>query len=83
MNIKSIELQHTNPSLGLNEKIVTVSLIVTDKHWKKVEDLKQTRVNNTVFLEEYLKAVKNDNEEVINEVLNNAPKNDISRVQNI
>ena len=80
MNIKSIELQHTNPSLGLNEKIVTVSLIVTEKHFKKVEEfLNQAKVNNTVFLEEYLKAVKNDNEEVINEVLNNAPKNDISK----
>ncbi len=74
MNIKSIELQHTNPSLALNEKIVTVSLIVTENHFKKVEEfLNQAKINNTVFLEEYLKAVKNDNEKVINEVLNNAP----------
>lgn len=76
--LKSIELKHTNPSLGPYEKIITVSLIVTEEHVERIEKFLQTsQVNNTVSMHEYLNAVKNENKEVVNRVLENAPKGEL------
>jgi len=84
MKIKSIDLKHTNPSLGPHEKITTVSLSVTERHLERVDEfLNQSQVNNTVSLYEYLKAVKTKNEEVLNRVFNNEPKNELNSGQKI
>ncbi|UZR96358.1 hypothetical protein [Chondrinema litorale] len=84
MKIKSIKLEHTNPSLGPHEKVTLITLPVTEKNAEKINTfLNNSKINNTTILFEYLKAVETNNKQVIDSVLNNAPKNHLNEGQTI
>ncbi|WP_375562158.1 hypothetical protein ACE193_06300 [Bernardetia sp. OM2101] len=84
MNIQTIKLQHTNPSLGPYEKITTVFLSITEQHIKRMNEfLHQSQINNTASLYDYLNAIKDKNEELINHVLNNTPKRELNQGEKI
>lgn len=69
MNITSIELKHTNPSLGPHEKIVILTLPINVQTINSVSEfLGLSIINGVVELKEYLEAKRNNNIEVINKV---------------
>lgn len=79
MNIKSIVLEHTNPSLGPHETVTEVTLSVSKANTEKVNRLiNQVQVNQVVSLDEYVQAVNNQEAEVLEEVSKNAPKTILS-----
>lgn len=75
MKIRSFELQHTNPSLGPYEKIITITLDNSPEHQERIlQFLTEAKVNNTISLEQYIQAVIQNNEETLKAVYNNTPK---------
>ncbi|UII26740.1 hypothetical protein LVD15_26170 [Fulvivirga maritima] len=84
MKISSIKLEHTNPSLGPHEKITSIQLVAAEKHASKIDSfLQSSKINNTTSLFEYLEAVETNNKQLIDSVLNNAPKNVTNEGQEI
>lgn len=84
MNIKSIVLEHTNPSLGPHEKRTTVTLFVSEKHKNTVDSfIKNSIINHTITLYEYFIAVKSKNSAVVDNVENNKPNNDLRQGETI
>lgn len=78
MNIKSIKLENTNPSLGPHEKRTVVSLVVSKDNAATIETfINACEVNRTTKLINYLKAVKNKEEVLLQEVLENSPRQDL------
>lgn len=84
MNIKSITLKHTNPSLGPHETITTVSITASEEHLARINTfLQNSTINNTVTLYEYLEAVQTNNSKLIEKVLGNAPNNPMNEGETI
>lgn len=80
MNITSIELKHTHPSLGPHEEITILTLEVTDKTRNRVEEFIQTsQVNQMTSVEKYLQAALDKDEKLLEEVENNGPKGPLPR----
>lgn len=74
MKIKSISLQHTNPSMGPHETITTVTLQVTaDTTSRTAQFINESMVNNTVSLVEYLTARQANDKAILDQVAQNAP----------
>lgn len=74
MKISSVTLEHTNPSLGPYEKIITIRLSNAPAHEARMEQfLKEAMVNQTVSLEQYLKAVVTEDKALLQQVQDNAP----------
>lgn len=65
MKVKSIVLEHTNPSLGPHEEIITVSLSINEANAQRVtEFFKQSEINGKMLLLEFLEATKNGDTEI-------------------
>lgn len=61
MHITSIELRHTNPSLGPHETITTISLSVSEAHIAKVNQfVANSMVNGVMDLKAFLEAHLNE-----------------------
>jgi len=79
MNINTIKLRHTNPSLGPHEKITTVTLTISKVNMQTLENfMKTAMVNNTVTMSAYLEAVLSNDEKVLDRIGENAPKAPLS-----
>ncbi|MEO0471783.1 MAG: hypothetical protein AAF206_19315 [Bacteroidota bacterium] len=75
MDIQTITLEHTNPSLGPHETITIVSLEVSKPHLDRVRDFIQAAtVNNTISLEAYLTASITRDTNTLDQVHANGPK---------
>ena len=75
MDIRSIHLKHTNPSLGPHEEVSTVLLTVSESNREIVDRfLESAQINGTLSLHDYLKALKDENQAVLEIVVANAPK---------
>lgn len=84
MKIKPIEIQHTNPSLGPHETITTVTLIVNNATVKAVNEfLKNSKVNNTISLYNYLDAEFSQNTQLLKEVKQKEELNEGSIISNL
>jgi hypothetical protein len=80
MNIKSIELEHTNPSMGPHEKRTIVTLTVSKDDSQKTDDfINKSKINNTITLYQYLKAVQTKDTDALNLVLKNAPNQKLNQ----
>ncbi len=74
MNIESITLEHTNPSLGPHETVTVVTLTQAKSHRARIHDfINMARVNGVVTLYEYIEAVQAQDSKVLDEVQKNAP----------
>lgn len=74
MNLKSIEFDQTNLSLGEKEQKIRLNLKYSEKHAAEIQKLlKNTKVNGVVTLEEYVNGVKNVNPETLQLVSSNSP----------
>lgn len=79
MKITSIELKHTQPSLGPHETITIVSLDVSGRHKDTVANFLNTAtLNNTGSLSDYLEAATSKNKERVDEFLKHAPDRELS-----
>ncbi|MEO1451805.1 MAG: hypothetical protein AAFV07_19905 [Bacteroidota bacterium] len=79
MKISSIQLKHTQPSLGPHEEITTVSLSVSGETADRVNTFVHTAtVNGVVSIAEYLQAVGDKDKKVLAQVQENAPKGELS-----
>lgn len=80
MKITSIELEHTNPSLGPHEEITIVALTVNTETQPRVDEFIETaKVNHTISLKEYLQASLDKNDELIKEVKDKGPRGQLTR----
>ncbi|OJJ14321.1 hypothetical protein BKI52_43360 [marine bacterium AO1-C] len=74
MKIKSITLEHTNPSLGPHETVTEVTLIKSKDNIERITNFIGTaQVNGVVTLAEYFKAVRSKDTKVLDEVSKNTP----------
>lgn len=84
LNITSLELEHTNPSLGPYERIITITLTNSKEHQERVQQfLAEAMVNGTVNLQQYITAVLSKDEKVLQEVRKNAPKGRLNEGESI
>jgi hypothetical protein len=68
--IQSIELIHTNPSMGPYERIISYSLTNTEAHETEFDRLlKESKINRKFDLETFLRAYKNKDKETIEKIL--------------
>jgi hypothetical protein len=69
MKITSIELEHTNPSMGSHETIITISLIASEQNTKRITQfVNKSMMNNTTSLYNYFKALENNDLELLKKV---------------
>ena len=74
MDILSIELQHTNPSLGPQEEITEVTLSINEENKDKVMAFVQNaKVNDAIPLLAYIEAYLNDDRETLQRILEKGP----------
>lgn len=84
MKIKTIQLQHTNPSLGPHEVITTVTLTANSSTEKEISTfISNAIINNTCSLADYLNNQLEENHEPVNKVEENAPKNALNQGEQI
>lgn len=84
MNIKSVTLRHTNPSMGPHEVEVTISLTNAKEHDIEFEKLLQdTTVNSTISLNDYIQAKKDKDQKTLDKVHSNFKTNDLSEGEQI
>lgn len=84
MKITTIELQHTNPSLGPHETITTVTLQSNSTTAPTIQEfIHNSTVNQTCSLANYLEAELKDGKTLIQQVYANQPKNDINEGEQI
>lgn len=84
MKITSIELEHTNPSLGPYEEIITITLVNSKTHLEKVNEfIKKSQINNTTSLYKFLEANINNETKILIEVYKNAPKGNLNEGESI
>lgn len=84
MEITSISLEHTNPSMGPYETKTIITLFSSEDHLDKIKSfLNNANVNNTISLAKYLEAYKAKDEKTIDKVLNNSPKGELNEGQTI
>ena len=78
MNIQSIELKHTNPSMGPHETITTITLAITAKHDVMVNEfLDQAIINQTTSMRTYLEGVQSNDGILLERITANSPKSDL------
>jgi hypothetical protein len=76
--IQSIELKHTNPSMGPYERIITYSLTNSETHKVEFDQLLEgTIVNGKFDLKTYLTAYKNKDRATIDEIFKADYKGDL------
>lgn len=69
IQLKSIVLEHTNPSMGPYEKIVTLNLKNTPETEKRIEQfLNESVINGVMSIGEYILAHRNENHSDIEKV---------------
>jgi hypothetical protein len=74
--IQTIRLEHTNPSLGPYEEVRTFRLECNEKHKETVHTfLTTSEINHTVKLYEYLKAIQEKDQKLIEKTVKNKPNN--------
>ena len=85
MDIKSIKLEHTNPSLGPHEVVTTVLLTVSESNRKKTVDrfLESSQVNGTLSVHDYIKAILDKNQADLEKVAAQAPKGELNEGETI
>lgn len=82
--IQSIELKHTNPSMGPYERIISYSLENAALHKTEFERLlNETKVNGRYDLKEFLVAYKNKDKTTIQQVLNLNSNKDLRQGETI
>lgn len=84
MNIKSVTLRHTNPSMGPHEVQVTISLAHTKDHNSEFENfLQNTKVNSLISLNDYIKARVNKDQKTLDKVHTNFKSHDLNEGEEI
>ncbi len=84
MKVSSIELQHTNPSLGPNEIITVITLQSNSITTSTIEEfIKNSIINPTCALSEYLEAELKADNSLIQKVYDNSPKNKLNEGEQI
>jgi len=69
MKITSIELEHTNPSMGSHETIITISLLASEQNTKRIiQFINKSIINNTTSLYNYFKALENNDVELLKKI---------------
>lgn len=73
--VTSIQLEHTNPSMGPYENIITISLANNPKTEARINQfLNEATINNVMSLGDYILAYRNNDEKLIQKVA--SAKND-------
>jgi len=84
MGIRSIQLEHTNPSLGPHEVVTTVLLTVSESNRETVDRfLESSQVNNTLSMHDYIKAILDNNQADLEKVAAQAPKGELNEGETI
>jgi hypothetical protein len=84
MKINSIELEHTNPSLGPYEEITIITLYNSKTHLETVNNfINNSQINNTTSLYNFLEANINNETKLLEEVYNNTPKGELNEGEKI
>lgn len=84
INITSLKLEHTNPSLGPYERIITIALTNSKEHQERVQQfLEEAMVNGTVNIQQYITAVLSKDEKVLQKIRENAPKGRLNEGESI
>ncbi|WP_439490689.1 hypothetical protein [Algoriphagus sp.] len=72
LQISHIELEHTNPSMGIHEKIITIRLANNADTMGEINQfLSEAIINNSIPLSEFIGAYRTKNEEELKRVLTN------------
>ena len=84
MGIRSIQLEHTNPSLGPHEVVTTVLLTVSESNRETVDRfLESSQVNDTLSMHDYIKAILDNNQADLEKVAAQAPKGELNEGETI
>lgn len=84
MKIKSIVLEHTNPSLGPHEVITEVTLVNSKAHSDRINRfLQEAQVNGVVTLHKYIEAVKSQDSPILEQVWQQAPNEALNEGETI
>ncbi len=84
MKIKSIVLEHTNPSLGPHEVITEVTLVNSKDHTDRINRfLQEAQVNGVVTLYEYIEAIKTQDSPILEQVWQQAPNEALNEGETI
>lgn len=71
MKITAVKLQHTNPSMGPHERIITFTMSNKEEHQEQFEQLLQgTTVNENYSLIDFLTADQARDEDTIKKIIN-------------
>ncbi len=80
MKIKTIQLQHTNPSLGPHEVITTVTLASNSSTEKEISTfINNAIINEACSLADYLNGIQEENQNIIKKVLENTSKKELNQ----
>ncbi|HAS38941.1 MAG TPA: hypothetical protein DCS93_00610 [Microscillaceae bacterium] len=84
MHIKSITLEHTNPSLGPHETITEITLVNSESHIKRINKfIDEARVNGVMTLRAYIEAVNSQDSKILDQVWKQAPKGELNEGETI
>ncbi len=82
--IQAVRLEHTNPSLGPYEAVKIFRLECNEKHKETVHTfLTTSEINHTVKLYEYLKAIHEKDQKLIDKTIKNKPNNVLNQGEQI
>ncbi len=72
LQISHIELEHTNPSIGIHEKIITIRLANNAETMDEINQfLSEAIINNSIPLSEFIVAYRTKNKEELKRVITN------------